>query len=1122
MSHFVLQENTDGSVNLTRKQRVLAEICGKVTYVNNKNRTLFAIHAEKMNKDFRCHLSYENPFLPIKEGDAVFGVAEYTVDSRYGDTLNLIQPPLVFLGDDKTTIIKSFTQALHGTGFGTMKANSLLEALILKTGSLSSSIDALDKMATFYCYKGETDTGILQPYTPILKEKQMLELLQWWYKNRNLRRLYLLGINNKELRSSKLDPEQMYKTCLDNPFKIFSLGIDKCDEINHRMGKEVPPEIKVCAEISRKLNECMESKGWSGTPSNILLKMFPDAGKYIDQLREVFGVKTDLHTVYLPYAHEVETGITEFVKNLLDSPILPGTISPSEIVYTRDDLSNEQKIIIAKALYDNICIVRGVAGSGKCLDPHTPILMFDGSIKQMMDTRIGEQVMGPDSKPRTILSRCSGLGQMYRIVPSKGRPFICNGPHILTLKGITPHQVHKNEKRSRFGVKFSVKGISKCKYFITEEEAIKYKNSLPEDVFDISLDEYLKRKSGIQRYNYLFHTGVTFPEKEVPFDPYVMGMWLGDGSSFNARIVNADKEIIDKLNDLLAKYDLKLKLQKSENNNITYNIVGKEDNYWIKGNNSFAKVLREYNLLDNKHVPDIYKINSREVRMQILAGLLDSDGYNAGNYYEITQKNKTLANDIEYLAFSLGFMVTKKEVSKGCMYKGEMRYGLYQRINIMGEGIHEIPVVLERKKCYPRKAKNRANCLRFEVEPIGLCLYHGFELDGDGRFLLGDFTVTHNSTIIKELVHNLKTKGIKYKAVSFTGKAVARIREVTGQKEPMTMHMAIALGDKKTVNHVIIDEASMVTSDLLYEFINKYGNNFRLTLVGDPNQLMPIGWGMLFDQLIKSKIIPAYTLHTCHRTGHNGILTNATNIVECNVPDYNGPPFRFEDSDEFNILEGNTDTIGELVKILQDSGINSNKITVITPFNKYIDEINTICQQIYNSDKRLAKDGNGKIWRINDRVMMTENNYKINVMNGDEGIITDLTQSEIKVTFKDGTDHIFSLSVDTSEALGSIEEGEKVNYGKALTTSSLILSFCVSVHRYQGSECDFIIFFIPEAKESKFLNRNLMYTGITRAKKIIWMVGDYNTMLRAATTAPAYRCDNLSQRLINTRTITMN
>lgn len=1115
MSHFVLQENLDGSVNLVKKNQVLAEVCGKVTYINPKNRILFSIHAEKMNKNFRCKLNYDNPFCPLKEGDAIHGVAEYTVDPRYGDTLNLIQPPLAIPGEDKNTIIKSFVVALIGTGFGATKANCLLEALILKTGNLSNAIVTLDRMASFYNYHNNIDTVVLQPYLITFdgKEKQMLTLLEWWYKNRNLRRLYLLGINNTEIRSSKLPPEELYKVCLDNPYKILSLKIDKCDNILQRMGKEINPNTRFCGEICRKIGEYMESRGWSGIPTNILVKMFPTITEHLNVLKETFNIKTDLHTVYLPYAYEVEVGITNFVKNLLDSPTLPRYIDPDQITYTRNDINDEQKLVIRKALSDNICIIRGVAGSGKCLDSHTPILMFDGSIKQMMDTRVGEQVMGPDSKLRTILSRCSGLGQMYRIVPSKGRPFICNGPHILTLKGITPYLVF-NEEKHNLVVKFSVKGINTSKHFKTEREAIEYKDSLPEDIFDISVDEYLKRKPEVQTSNYLYHTGVTFPEREVPFDPYVMGMWLGNGTSAAAQITNEDQEVIDKMNNLLSKYDLELKLQQFKDEGITYDIVGKGDKYWIKGNNAFSGVLRDYNLLNNKHVLNVYKTNSREVRLQILAGLLDSDGYQHSDFYEIHQTNKTLADDIEYLAFSLGFMVTRREVKKGCMYKGKMRYGLYQRINIMGTGLEEIPVVLERKKSYSRKSKVRATCLRFEVEAIGLGVYHGFELDGDGRFLLGDFTVTHNSSIIKEIIHNLRNNNIKYKVVSFTGKAVARIREITEQKDPMTMHMAIITSSKTLVEHVIIDETSMVTSELLYEFINKFGNNFRLTLVGDPNQLNPIGWGCLFDQLIKSKIVPTYTLHKCHRNS-NGILENASNVVECNTDGYDGPSFRFEEFDDFNVLNGNIQDVGELIKIFQNSGIPSNKITVISPFNRYIDEINLVCQDIYNFGNREIKDINQKVWRIGDRVMMTENNYKINVMNGDEGIVTDISEKGIKVTFKDGSEKIFLLNGPNLE-----ESGEKVS-NKELTTSSLALSFCVSVHRYQGSENDFIIFFIPQSKESKFLNRNLLYTGITRGKKIIWMVGDHDTMLKAATTAPAYKHDNLCQRLVNSRTINL-
>lgn len=740
MSHFVLQENPDGTVNLAKKEKVLAEVCGKVVYINPKNRKLFQIHAEKMDKKFRCVLSYPNPFCPLKEGDAIFGIAEYVEDNRYGATLNIIQPPFVAMGQDKNTVIKSFTSALRGSGFGNIRAHKLLEALIVKTGSLNNAINTLDRMASFYNYKNESDNGPIIPYTTILKEKQMLRLLEWWYKNRNLRRLWLLGINNTEIRNSKMAPEQMYQICLENPYKITSLKIEKCENIMNRIGKETRPSTKSCAEITRKLKDFMD-RGWSGVPSRILVNTFPDVKVYLEELKRDFGVKTELHTAYLPYAYEVEVGITDLVNNLLDQPNLPHSMNPSEITYTRPDLSEDQKRAIEGSLRDNISIIRGKAGSGK-------------------------------------------------------------------------------------------------------------------------------------------------------------------------------------------------------------------------------------------------------------------------------------------------------------------------------------------------------------------------------------------TSTIKEIIHNLKEKGIKYQVVSFTGKAVSRIREVIDQKEPMTMHMSITTSSKQKqlFSHLIIDEASMVTSELFYDFTQRFGHDFRITFIGDPNQLTPIGWGTLFEQLIKSGIVPTYTLTKCHRTigDGNGILSNANLIVEHSDPEYNGPPFQFnEETDSFQIVEGNISIIKDLIEILRNNGTPNEKITIICPFNKDLVEINKICQTTYNDLNRSARDTRGTLWRINDRVMMTENNYAINVMNGDEGVITDLTADQLQVTFKDGTEQIFSLDVEDPDQ--HEDRGSK----KVLTTGSLIHSFGVSVHRYQGSEAEYVIFYIPESKPTKFLNRNLLYTGVTRAKRVLWMVGHYDTMLRSATTPPPYRCDNLAQRLKQSRTVNL-
>ena len=161
MSRFVLQENNDGTVLLTKKEKILAEVCGKVNYVNNKNRKLFSIHAEKMNRKFRCVLSYNNPFCPVRVGDAIFGIAEYIQDKRYGDTLNLIQAPFVVMGEDKNTITSTFVAALRGTGFGTMRAHSLYDLLLIKTGSVNGVLNTLDRLSSFYCYDNNNDITIV-------------------------------------------------------------------------------------------------------------------------------------------------------------------------------------------------------------------------------------------------------------------------------------------------------------------------------------------------------------------------------------------------------------------------------------------------------------------------------------------------------------------------------------------------------------------------------------------------------------------------------------------------------------------------------------------------------------------------------------------------------------------------------------------------------------------------------------------------------------------------------------------------------------------------------------------------------------------------------------------------
>lgn len=379
---------------------------------------------------------------------------------------------------------------------------------------------------------------------------------------------------------------------------------------------------------------------------------------------------------------------------------------------------------------------------------------------------------------------------------------------------------------------------------------------------------------------------------------------------------------------------------------------------------------------------------------------------------------------------------------------------------------------------------------------------------------------TGKTTIIAEIVHNLDLRDERFVIASFTGKAVARIREVIKRRSPSTLHRLIARAYSiPKFSHLIIDEASMVTTDLFYTFLCAFPGPYRITLVGDPNQLQPIGWGTLFEQLIRSGRVPTFRLsqnHRLERIGNdiNGIMINANGLIDNDPED----PFEFVTSSNFTMMEGSIEIVYDVIRALYNSGIPANDITMITPYNQEIDELNKTAQQIFNETSRSVIDSRGKLWCIKDRVMLTENNYDINVMNAEEGMVVDVSDEEIAVQFKDGATHKFRLEPTPNDD----EDGGKVRrqsdeehpHAKELTVLQLAHSFALSVHRAQGSEWKYVIIAIPcRPSNSSFLNRNLIYTAITRAKSACWVVGDIEAFKSAALRSPGYRCENLAERL---------
>jgi superfamily II DNA or RNA helicase len=352
-------------------------------------------------------------------------------------------------------------------------------------------------------------------------------------------------------------------------------------------------------------------------------------------------------------------------------------------------------------------------GGGKCQDGETPILMFDGSIKKAKDIKKGDALMGIDSRPRNVVSVCHGYDEMFKVIPVKGDSHVFNESHILTL----------------------ISSYTKYGYQAGE-------------LINISIKEYMNKNKTFKHQFKWTRVGVDFSDKKTEFDPYFVGLYLAEGSKHSNMITNPDEEIINYLKKEFLAYS-------QVGDNIHWNIPVKEKGRKLS---SLSALRREITTDDQRKIPDIYKINSRKNRLKLLAGLLDGDGYYHHGHYEIITKYSQLNSDILFLARSLGYAAySKTKIGK---IKSINFEGNYYRITISGD-FSELPIKIGRKKPLERKQVKSVLNTGFKIESVGKGKYYGFQLDGDHRYLLGDFSVTHNSLIFLHTIYNLLSKNKK-------------------------------------------------------------------------------------------------------------------------------------------------------------------------------------------------------------------------------------------------------------------------------------------------------------------------------------------------------------------------
>jgi superfamily II DNA or RNA helicase len=352
-----------------------------------------------------------------------------------------------------------------------------------------------------------------------------------------------------------------------------------------------------------------------------------------------------------------------------------------------------------------------------CHHPNQHLLLPDGLSGMACNIHEGDVLLGPDSTPRHVVAVHEGEAPMYRIIPVKGEPFIVTGDHLLTLVRTNETSLPRFPCRSRGG-----------------------------EVVDVTVEDWLLWPDWRKHIHKLFRVPVEFT---VPvswatgFDPYLAGVLLGDGSLQSGRnvgVTSADSEMEVYCHSVARQYGATIR--KSD-------VGGRCPTYFFRAavrgeTNRFLEAVRENGLywMDSgtKYIPMQFRAGSLLDRYELLAGLMDTDGSLSCNGYDYPTKSSTLAYDVAFVARSVGLAAYVQECWKSCQTGAG---GTYYRVSISGH-TDMIPCRLPRKKASPRQQIKDVLRTGFTVEPLGVGEYRGFTVDGDNRYLLGDFTVTHN------------------------------------------------------------------------------------------------------------------------------------------------------------------------------------------------------------------------------------------------------------------------------------------------------------------------------------------------------------------------------------------
>lgn len=370
---------------------------------------------------------------------------------------------------------------------------------------------------------------------------------------------------------------------------------------------------------------------------------------------------------------------------------------------------------------------------------------------------------------------------------------------------------------------------------------------------------------------------------------------------------------------------------------------------------------------------------------------------------------------------------------------------------------------------------------------------------------------TGKTTIIKAICNILNENNLKFNLAAPTGRAAKRMQEST-EYVAFTIHRLIGIKPESPIpefneentldcDYVIVDEASMIDIKLMDKLLKALSSKTALILVGDHNQLPSVGAGNVLKDILDTDIKAVKLKKIFRQAKESNIVVNAHKINDGLYPILNQ-----KNKDFFFINSNSKNFQNDLLDLVKNRLPNYykldpiNDIQILAPSKKSlwgIVNINDLCQKELNKNPNSIKINN-RIFKLGDKVMQVRNNYELEslnpddfddgVYNGDIGRIIDIDKNmeSLKVEFYDGN---------------------IVSYKKE-DVKDLDLSYAITIHKSQGSEFDCVL--IPMMPASfMLLNRNLLYTAITRAKKLVILLGEKKILKQMV------RNNNESKRLTN-------